>query len=77
MMKSRLLRYLAQAACLLLALPAVAERPAVPLLPAAVAASAELLYGERDGFWEKTLLVSFPTPRRTLSKRWWSLTCTR
>jgi adenosylcobinamide amidohydrolase/predicted amidohydrolase len=36
-------------------------------LPAEVAAQARILRGERDGLWEKTLLVTFPQPRRVLS----------
>lgn len=36
-------------------------------LPAEVGASAEVVRGERDGFWEKSLVVRFATPRRTLS----------
>jgi predicted amidohydrolase/adenosylcobinamide amidohydrolase len=36
-------------------------------LPANLQAEARLLRGERDGYWEKELLVSFPEARRTLS----------
>ena len=36
-------------------------------LPAEVSAQARILRGERDGLWEKTLLVTFPQPRRVLS----------
>jgi adenosylcobinamide amidohydrolase/predicted amidohydrolase len=36
-------------------------------VPAEVVADARILRGERDGLWEKTLLVTFPEPRRTLS----------
>ena len=36
-------------------------------LPAEVVAEARILRGERDGLWEKTMLVSFPQPRRALS----------
>ncbi|NTV68777.1 MAG: hypothetical protein HGA71_01395 [Azonexaceae bacterium] len=36
-------------------------------LPANVRAEARIVRGERDGHWEKVLLVSFPEARRTLS----------
>jgi adenosylcobinamide amidohydrolase len=36
-------------------------------LPPRLEAEARLLRGERDGLWEKTLLVAFPQKRRTLS----------
>jgi len=36
-------------------------------LPAELRASAQVLRGERDGHWEKVLLVDFPEARRTLS----------
>lgn len=36
-------------------------------LPADLGASAEIVRGERDGFWEKSLVVHLATPRRTLS----------
>jgi adenosylcobinamide amidohydrolase/predicted amidohydrolase len=37
------------------------------VLPAEVVAEARILRGERGGLWEKTMLVSFPQPRRALS----------
>ncbi len=47
---------------------AAAPRPiADPALPAALAAHAEIVRSERDGHWEKTLLVRFPERRKTLS----------
>jgi predicted amidohydrolase/adenosylcobinamide amidohydrolase len=36
-------------------------------LPAEIRASAQILRGERDGYWEKVLVVRFPEARRTLS----------
>lgn len=36
-------------------------------LPAELNATAEVLHGERDGFWEKSLVVRFAAPRRVLS----------
>jgi adenosylcobinamide amidohydrolase len=36
-------------------------------LPANLQAEAQIVRGERDGYWEKVLLVSFPEARRTLS----------
>lgn len=36
-------------------------------MPAEIAAEARIVRGQRDGLWEKTLLVSFPQARRTLS----------
>lgn len=36
-------------------------------LPANVRAEARIVRGERDGYWEKMLLLSFPEARRTLS----------
>lgn len=36
-------------------------------MPAEVVADARILRGEHDRLWEKTLLVTFPEPRRTLS----------
>jgi hypothetical protein len=46
----------------------MSSAPAADLtLPAEVNASAEILRGERDGFWEKSLVVRFAMPRRTLS----------
>ena len=42
-----------------------AEEPLA--LPPSLEAKALLLRGERDGLWEKTLLVTFPETRRTLS----------
>ncbi|MCE1239702.1 MAG: adenosylcobinamide amidohydrolase [Azonexaceae bacterium] len=59
--------FLSGLAGLLLAASASAAAPPAPVLPESLAASAELVYGERDGFWEKTLLVRFPTVRRALS----------
>ncbi len=38
-----------------------------PILPDELGASAEILRGERDGLWEKTLVVSFAGERRVLS----------
>lgn len=36
-------------------------------IPANIQAEARIVRGERDGYWEKVLLVSFPEARRTLS----------
>jgi predicted amidohydrolase/adenosylcobinamide amidohydrolase len=36
-------------------------------IPANIQAEARIIRGERDGYWEKVLLVSFPGARRTLS----------
>ena len=36
-------------------------------IPANIQAEARIIRGERDGHWEKVLLVSFAEPRRTLS----------
>ena len=36
-------------------------------IPANIQAEARIIRGERDGYWEKVLLVSFPEARRTLS----------
>jgi len=36
-------------------------------LPLGLKAAASVIKAERDGFWEKTLIVSFPERRRTLS----------
>ncbi|HEX6736477.1 MAG TPA: adenosylcobinamide amidohydrolase [Azonexus sp.] len=47
----------------LIPLPAAAD----PALPANLQARAAIVTGERDSWWEKTLVVSFPQPRRTLS----------
>lgn len=40
---------------------------AAPPIPAALRAQAEIVRTERDGHWEKTLLVHFPERRTTLS----------
>ena len=40
---------------------------AAPPLPAILQAEAEIVRAERDGHWEKTLLVHFPERRTTLS----------
>ncbi|WP_281983648.1 adenosylcobinamide amidohydrolase, partial [Azonexus hydrophilus] len=63
-MKPSPFRHFVQLACLLLALPAFAG---APVLPPEVAARAEIVQGERDGYWEKTLVVRFPEVRRALS----------
>lgn len=46
-----------------------AEQPqaALAALPAELATTAEIVRGERDGWWEKTLVLRFPTARRSLS----------
>ncbi|MDR1162318.1 MAG: adenosylcobinamide amidohydrolase [Candidatus Accumulibacter sp.] len=47
-----------------------AAEPLVPLavpLPANLTASAQVIENERDGLWEKTLIVSFPEARRAIS----------
>ncbi|MBL8429571.1 MAG: adenosylcobinamide amidohydrolase [Dechloromonas sp.] len=36
-------------------------------IPANIQAKARVIHGERDGYWENVLLVSFPETRRTLS----------
>jgi predicted amidohydrolase/adenosylcobinamide amidohydrolase len=36
-------------------------------IPSNIRAEAQIVQAERDGYWEKTLLVSFPEARRTLS----------
>lgn len=36
-------------------------------IPANIQAEARIIGGERDGYWEKVLLVTFPEARRTLS----------
>ena len=36
-------------------------------IPANIQAEARIIRGERDGYWEKVLLVTFPEARRTLS----------
>ncbi|MDR1368038.1 MAG: adenosylcobinamide amidohydrolase [Candidatus Accumulibacter sp.] len=43
-----------------------AEIPVGPL-PASLCASAKVIENEREGLWEKTLVVAFPKPRRTIS----------
>lgn len=58
------LRYLAL--CGLLLLSAIARAGEIDL-PADVRAEARILRGERDGYWEKRLVVRFPEARRTLS----------
>jgi len=52
-------------ACLLL-LSATAWAGEIDI-PANIQAEARIIRGERDGYWEKVLLVSFPEARRTLS----------
>lgn len=52
-------------ACLLL-LAATAGAAGIEL-PAEVRAEASIIRGERDGYWEKLLLVRFPEARRALS----------
>lgn len=53
---------------LLLGMPPLAGAAgALPVLPDEVAATAEIRLGERDGLWEKTLVVRFPAERRVLS----------
>lgn len=58
------LRHLAL--CGLLLLSAIARAGEIDL-PADVRAEARILRGERDGYWEKRLVVRFPEARRTLS----------
>lgn len=65
-MKPLLRRCLSLLGGLLLAVPLLAA-PAAPLLPPEIAATAEIRLGERNGWWEKTLVVSFPSARRALS----------
>ncbi|MDR2450421.1 MAG: adenosylcobinamide amidohydrolase [Candidatus Accumulibacter sp.] len=48
------------------AAPFAAERPIGPL-PENLRAQAVVIDGERDGLWEKSLVVSFPEERRALS----------
>ena len=36
-------------------------------IPANIKAAAQIVRTEREGYWEKVLLVSFPETRRTLS----------
>ena len=58
------------ALCSLFFLPAAGRADSVANdidLPAEVRAEAQLLRGERDGYWEKRLVVRFPETRRTLS----------
>ena len=65
-MKPLLALLLRSAFVLLLARPAIV--PAADLdLPAELGATAEVRRGERDGLWEKTLLVRFAGERRVLS----------
>ena len=52
-------------ACLLL-LTAAAWAGEIDL-PGNIAAEAQILRAERDGYWEKVLVVRFPEARRTLS----------
>jgi predicted amidohydrolase/adenosylcobinamide amidohydrolase len=63
-MALKLLRCLTAAGLLLLTPAARAE--AIDL-PASVEAEAQILRSERDGYWEKVLVVRFPQARRTLS----------
>lgn len=58
------LRRLALAGLALLALAAGAAEIEIP---AEIGAQAQILRGERDGYWEKVLVVGFPEARRTLS----------
>ena len=48
------------------AAPLVAETPIGPL-PENLRAQAVVIAGERGGLWEKSLVVTFPKPRKTLS----------
>jgi predicted amidohydrolase/adenosylcobinamide amidohydrolase len=62
----------AVSAAVLLAVSAIASAAPPPaeevlVLPLVLEAEARVLRGERDGLWEKTLLVAFPQRRRTLS----------
>lgn len=50
-----------------LLLLSAAARAAEIDLPAEIRATAQILRGERDGYWEKVLVVRFPEARRTLS----------
>lgn len=52
-------------ACLLFALPCISQGGID--IPENIHAKAVVVKGERDGLWEKTLLVTFPERRRTLS----------
>jgi adenosylcobinamide amidohydrolase/predicted amidohydrolase len=52
--------------CLLLSAP-VLVIAAEPVLPDEIGATLQVLRGERDGLWEKTLLVRFAGERRVLS----------
>ena len=54
------------ALCGLLLLSAAARAGEIDL-PAEVRAEAQIRRGERDGYWEKRLVVRFPEARRTLS----------
>lgn len=56
-------------ACLLFLSAAAwaAEIDVLANIPANVRAEAQIVRSERDGYWEKALLVSFPEARRTLS----------
>lgn len=57
------------AACaFLLSTAAIASKPiSPPVLPEILRAKAEIVRAERDGGWEKSLLVSFPERRTTLA----------
>jgi adenosylcobinamide amidohydrolase len=62
----RLKRWLAVILCGVSAALPAAETPVGPL-PDDLRAQAIVIDGERDGLWEKSLVVNFPEPRRALS----------
>lgn len=68
-MKSWFLSLLRAAPLLLLTLhaPVRAASPVQPVLPDELGASVQIERGERDGLWEKTLVVRFAGERRALS----------
>lgn len=65
-MKPSIATFLRATVLFLLALPALAAAADLAL-PDEIAATAEVRQGERDGLWEKTLVVRFAGERRTLS----------
>lgn len=68
-MKPSIATFLRTTVLFLLALPALAAVAAAAdlVLPDEIAATAEVRQGERDGLWEKTLVVRFAGERRMLS----------
>src|SRR6185369_11368292 len=67
--ESGVMTILCRFACLLFLSAAAwaADGDVLGNIPAEIRAEAQILRAERDGYWEKVLIVSFPEARRTLS----------